>query len=173
MCRSLTGRARSPCALNARSRKARTFMAAIATKDLAATQSTAIRLLPIMANVLIAFMVIGMALPVLPLHVHDDLKFWTLIVGLVAESQFAAALVSRVWAGRTCDRQGAKRAVLIGLFAAAVAGLLYLLSLGVSAMSGRSRPTPRRCCLERRPSSICAFAPSRPSPPRVRSEFGR
>jgi MFS family permease len=86
-------------------------------------------LLPIMGVVFIAFLVIGLAMPVLPLHVHDGLGLGTFVVGLVAGSQFAAALVSRVWAGRHADVRGAKRAVVAGLLAATVAGLLYLLSL--------------------------------------------
>src|SRR5438093_12945251 len=48
-------------------------------------------LLPIMAAVFIAFLVIGAALPVLPLHVHETLGLGTFLVGLVAGSQFAAA----------------------------------------------------------------------------------
>lgn len=86
-------------------------------------------LLPIMGVVFVAFLVIGLALPVLPLHVHDGLRFGTFVVGLVAGSQFAAALISRPWAGHYADRRGSKRAVMLGLLAAAVAGLLYLLSL--------------------------------------------
>ncbi len=58
--------------------------------------SVASALLPIMIMVLISFLVIGMALPVLPLHVHEDLGLSTFVVGLVAGSQFVAALVSRV-----------------------------------------------------------------------------
>ncbi len=87
-------------------------------------------LLPIMAVVLIAFLVIGLALPVLPLHLHQDLGFGAFVVGLIAGSQFAASLISRVWAGRYSDRSGAKRGVVTGLVAAAASGLLYLLSLG-------------------------------------------
>ena len=86
-------------------------------------------LLPIMALVLIAFLIIGLALPVLPLHVHQGLGLGTFVVGLVTGSQFAAALLSRVWSGRYADQRGAKRAVLAGLVAAAAAGGLYLLSL--------------------------------------------
>ena len=86
-------------------------------------------LLPIMGVVFIAFLVIGLAMPVLPLHVHDGLGLGTFVVGLVAGSQFAAALISRVWAGRHADVRGAKRAVVAGLLAATVAGLVYLLSL--------------------------------------------
>jgi MFS family permease len=92
-----------------------------------AASSTA--LLPIMAAVFVAFIVIGLAIPVLPLHVHQGLGFGTFLVGLVAGSQFAAAILSRVWAGRDVDIRGAKHAVIAGLLIAAAAGLLYFLSL--------------------------------------------
>jgi MFS family permease len=83
-----------------------------------------------MAVVLIAFLTIGLALPVLPLHVHQDLGFGAFVVGLVTGSQFAASLVSRMWAGRFSDKSGAKRGVFAGLLVAGASGLLYLLSLG-------------------------------------------
>src|SRR5690242_20036920 len=86
-------------------------------------------LLPIMAAVFIAFIVIGLAMPVLPLHVHQGLGLGTFLVGLVAGSQFAASIVSRVWAGRHSDARGPKLAVVTGLLIAAAAGLLYFVSL--------------------------------------------
>ncbi|MFC5357982.1 arabinose transporter [Azospirillum himalayense] len=89
----------------------------------------AMALLPIMAVVLTAFLIIGLALPVLPLHVHQGLGLGTFVVGLVTGSQFAASLVSRLWSGHYSDSRGAKRAVVAGLAMAAGAGLLYLLSL--------------------------------------------
>jgi MFS family permease len=76
-----------------------------------------------------AFLVIGMAMPVLPLHVHQTLGLSTFIVGLVAGTQFGAAIFSRVWAGRYADASGAKRAVIVGLVIAAASGLLYLASM--------------------------------------------
>ncbi|WP_428491006.1 arabinose transporter [Rhodopila sp.] len=91
--------------------------------------SVVIALLPIMAAVSIAFLIIGIALPVLPLHVHQDLGLSTFTVGLVAGSQFVASLMSRVWAGNYADSRGAKRAVVAGLLTAVVGGLLYLTSL--------------------------------------------
>lgn len=97
------------------------------------THSVSARLAPLMAIVLVAFVVIGMALPVLPLHVHNGLGFSAIVVGFVAGSQFAASLFSRVWSGHTCDNQGPKHAVLIGLAAATIAGLLYLFSLRFTA----------------------------------------
>ena len=86
-------------------------------------------LLPIMAVVFIAYLVIGVAMPVLPLHVQQGLGLGTVMVGLVAGSQFMASLLSRLWAGHYVDSNGAKHAVVTGLMVAAVAGLLYLVSL--------------------------------------------
>ena len=85
--------------------------------------------LPIMGVVSVAFLVIGFALPVLPLHVHQDLGLSTFVVGLVTGSQFAASLISRVWSGRYADSRGAKRAVVFGLLTVVVGGLLYLVSV--------------------------------------------
>jgi MFS family permease len=82
-----------------------------------------------MGALFMAFLVIGMAMPVLPLHVHQTLGLSTFIVGLVAGTQFGAAIFSRVWAGRYADASGAKRAVIVGLVIAAASGLLYLASM--------------------------------------------
>ena len=95
-------------------------------------------LLPIMAVVGVAFLTIGLALPVLPLHIHLGLGLSAFVVGLVTGSQFAAALLSRVWAGRFADRSGAKQAVVAGLLAAIAAGLLYLISLRFTPMPAAS-----------------------------------
>jgi MFS family permease len=91
-------------------------------------------LLPIMAVVAIAFLIIGFVLPVLPLHVHFGLGLSTFIVGVVTGSQFVASVISRVWAGQFADRRGTKRAVIVGLLGAVLSGLLYLASL---AFTGR------------------------------------
>jgi MFS family permease len=98
-------------------------------KERVAAPRIAAALLPIMGVVFVAFLVIGVAMPVLPLHVHDGLGLGTFMVGLVAGSQFAASLISRPWAGHYADKSGAKRGVIVGLLAAAASGLLYLLSL--------------------------------------------
>ncbi len=83
---------------------------------------------PIMIVVFIAFLVIGMALPVLPLYVHDVLKFGPTTVGIVAGGQFVASLLSRLWAGRLADRKGPKYAVILGIMIATVGGVFYLIS---------------------------------------------
>ncbi|AYG62284.1 arabinose transporter [Rhizobium jaguaris] len=97
-----------------------------------ARESVTVALLPIMAVVLVAFLVIGLGLPVLPLHVHTTLGFGTLIVGVVTGSQFVASLLSRFWSGRTCDTHGPKVAVIAGLAAASASGLIYGLSLYIA-----------------------------------------
>ena len=111
-------------------------MSAISEQD-PALPGFAATLLPIMGVVFVAFLVIGIAMPVLPLHVHHGLGMGTFMVGLVAGSQFAASLVSRPWAGNFADSRGAKGGVTVGLLAAAASGLLYLLSLAF----GRSPQT--------------------------------
>src|SRR3989442_7642464 len=92
-------------------------------------QHSVAALLPIMGVVFIAFLIIGLAMPVLPLHVHQDLGLSTFIVGLVVGSQFAASLISRLWAGQHADSRGAKHAIVTGLIVSASAGPLQLISL--------------------------------------------
>jgi MFS family permease len=75
--------------------------------------------------------IIGLGLPVLPLYVTEQLGFGPFIVGLAAGTQFAVSLVSRIPAGRYADRNGGQGAARLGLFAAILAGLLYLASLAL------------------------------------------
>jgi MFS family permease len=86
-------------------------------------------LVPVIGAVFIAFLVIGMAMPVLPLHVHQRLGFGAFLVGLVTGNQFGAAIMSRVWAGQNSDTRGPKSAVITGLVIAAACGLVYFMSL--------------------------------------------
>ncbi|UZE21441.1 arabinose transporter [Pseudomonas sp. B21-056] len=95
--------------------------------------SVVLRLLPLTLTVFIGFLTIGLQLPVLPLHLHDTLGMGTLVIGLVVGAQFAAALLSRAWAGNFADMRGGKRAVMVGLLMAAVSGLVYLASLAFVA----------------------------------------
>ncbi|MBZ9990804.1 arabinose transporter [Mesorhizobium sp. BH1-1-5] len=88
-------------------------------------------LLPIMAAVFAGFLLIGLALPVLPLHLHQGLGLGPFAVGLVTGSQFVASLLSRIGAGNYADTRGGKRAAVVGLIAAALAGFIYLGSLAL------------------------------------------
>lgn len=104
-------------------------MSIIASSEPIAAPRIVATVFPIVAVIFTGYLVIGIAMPVLPLHVHQGLGFGTFVVGLVAGSQFAASLISRFTAGHLADTRGAKRAVVTGLVAAAAAGALYLLSL--------------------------------------------
>lgn len=90
--------------------------------------SVALALAPVLVIVFVGFFIAGITMPVLPLHIHNDLGFGTFVVGLVASSQFVAALLTRLWAGAYADRCGPKRAVVLGLWSAIVAGGLYVAS---------------------------------------------
>jgi MFS family permease len=92
-----------------------------------------LKLLPITLAVFVGFLAIGLPLPILPLHVHDGLGMSPLVVGAVIGVQFAAALLSRAWAGNLADTQGARRAVVAGLLAASCSGMAYLASLAFLA----------------------------------------
>lgn len=90
-----------------------------------------LKLAPITLAVFVAFLTIGLQLPVLPLHLKDALGMNATVVGVVVGAQFAAALLSRAWAGNYADLRGAKRAVMAGFITAALSGLVYLVSLAV------------------------------------------
>src|SRR3979409_2452928 len=89
--------------------------------------------LPLMAVVVVAYLVTGIAMPVLPVYVHQGLGLGTFVVGLVAGTQFAATLISRLWAGRYADVHGSKSAVLAGLSFAGAAGAASLASAHFAA----------------------------------------
>lgn len=101
----------------------------VGSSQASAARPVAVVLLPIMAVVFTSFLIIGMAFPVLPLHVYQGLGLNTFMVGLITGSQFIAAVISRMWAGYYADSRGAKRAVIVGLLTAVIGGLLYLVSL--------------------------------------------
>eukprot|EP01132_Coremiostelium_polycephalum_P022322 gene22322-26487_t len=92
-----------------------------------------LKLLPITLAVFVGFLIIGMQLPVLPLHLHNTLGMDPLVVGVVIGAQFAGALLSRSWAGNFADMRGPKRAMLVGMLVAASSGLIYLASLAFVA----------------------------------------
>lgn len=94
-----------------------------------ATSSVVATLLPIVAAVFVVYLVIGIAMPILPLHVHTGLGLGAFMVGLVSGGQFTASLLSRFWSGNYADTHGGKHAVVVGLIVAAVAGAFYIASL--------------------------------------------
>ncbi|MEO7641408.1 MAG: arabinose transporter [Ramlibacter sp.] len=87
-------------------------------------------LLPITLAVFVGFFAMGMALPVVPRHVHDTLGMSTLLVGVVMGSQYLTSiLLGRAWSGAVTDTRGPRRAMLMGALGAACVGLVYFVSL--------------------------------------------
>src|SRR3954471_19083182 len=111
----------------------RSMSAKAAEPRAAVPSSAALVLTPIIAVVFIAYLVIGLAMPVLPLHVHRGLGLSTFVVGLVTGSQFAAAIITRPWAGHFVDTQG-RSAGSRSDFWRPPSGALYLLSLRFAAV---------------------------------------
>lgn len=93
------------------------------------THSFISALIPIISGVFVVYLVIGFALPAIPMHVHKTLGLGSFAVGCVAGAQFAASLISRIWSGSFSDKKGGKKAMITGLITASISGLLYLLSL--------------------------------------------
>lgn len=91
--------------------------------------SAFVPLLPFMGTVFLGFLAMGMAMPVVPLHVHDTLGMGALIVGIVMGSQYGSAFFARAWAGGSSDRLGPRQACLHGLLGACAVGGIYFLSL--------------------------------------------
>jgi len=90
-------------------------------------------LLPFMATVFVALFATGMAIPVLPRHVHDTLGQGTVVVGFVMGSQYLASVFARAWAGGMADTRGPRLGALGGLGASCGVALLYLASVPFEA----------------------------------------
>ena len=86
-------------------------------------------LAPVMAVLFVAYVIVGIAMPVLPLHLNLGLGQSAFVVGIVGSMQYITALFSRMWAGVYSDAHGAKQAMILGQIAVIAGGLAYFLSL--------------------------------------------
>lgn len=88
------------------------------------TARLARKLAPHLASLTIVFLVTGASMATVPLFVSDELHFGPVLIGFISGAQFIAAIAFRIAAGRHSDRNGPKRAVLVGLALLALAGLV-------------------------------------------------
>ena len=92
----------------------------------------------LIAATFLGFLGIGTVLPGLAPHVRHDLGGSDQTVGFVIGIFSFVALAARFISGPLADRRGRKLAFLTGLLSCAVAGLIYLLPLGMAgAFLGR------------------------------------
>ncbi len=76
-------------------------------------------------TVCLAYLTVGLPLPVISLFVHQQLGLSDVLVGTAVGIQFLATVLTRRRAGAVADRQGPQRALRSGIAALLVAGLIY------------------------------------------------
>lgn len=76
----------------------------------------------------VVYLAIGLPLATLPPYVHFRMGFGAALAGLVISVQYIATFLSRPWAGRISDHQGAKVSVLWGMAACSTSGAFLLLA---------------------------------------------
>jgi len=89
----------------------------------------------------IGYFTIGLPLAVLPIFIHQQLGYSTLMAGIVISLQYVTTFLLRGYAGNIVDKKGPKPAVTIGMIGFTLSGILLfiaytcrgtaLLSLGI------------------------------------------
>jgi MFS family permease len=78
----------------------------------------------IVGSVFIGMLGFGAVIPVLPIHLKEQLFTSNWLTGLLIGIASAAALGGRLFAGRVADRKGRRNAFAIGLGFCGLAGIL-------------------------------------------------
>lgn len=76
----------------------------------------------------IGYFTIGLALAVLPVFIHEQLGYSTFVAGLVISLQYATTSIFRGYGGNIVDKKGPKPAVVKGMLAFGLSGILLLLA---------------------------------------------
>ncbi|HVE68333.1 MAG TPA: MFS transporter, partial [Solirubrobacteraceae bacterium] len=90
----------------------------------------------VFAACLLTFLGLGSVLPALPRYVKGPVGSTDLAVGLVTGAFAFTAVVCRPIGGRLADARGRRPVVVVGALLSALAGLLYLVPLGVPGLVG-------------------------------------
>jgi MFS family permease len=94
---------------------------------LSAPVSTA-RILGYVYFTFVCYLSIGLPLAVLPAYAHLRMGMHAALAGLIISIQYIATFLSRPWAGRISDHAGAKTAVVWGMAASTLSGMLLLVA---------------------------------------------
>lgn len=85
-------------------------------------------IIPIILSVLSVYLTIGMMLAILPGYIENNLKYSSVILGLVIGAQALATLLTRAYAGMLTDTRGARLSSRLGGVLGMITGMLYLMA---------------------------------------------
>lgn len=74
----------------------------------------------------LAYFIIGLTLPILPVFVTRDLGYNTMIAGIVISTQYVMTFLCRGYAGSIVDKKGPKPAVVQGMIGFTVSGAMLV-----------------------------------------------
>jgi MFS family permease len=92
------------------------------------SQRVLLRFAPAVLIIFFGYLAIATPLAILPLQVHGELGYGTLVVGITIGIQSLVTLATRQLVGGLCDRRGPKPIVLLGGRCSLLASAIYLLA---------------------------------------------
>lgn len=100
------------------------------TENITSTSSSKVSLTitGFVAFTFIGYFTIGLPLAVLPVFIHQDLGYSTMIAGIVISVQYVTTFLLRGYAGSIVDKRGPKPAVLLGMIGFALSGILLFIA---------------------------------------------